>query len=762
MEVSMYYKLSDDELNNLHGQLTEKYGKNLMNEIRPFEERKLTALVAKQVSQDKQEQEITSVKEFVKEYLYRQLKETALITYLAMDKRKDFGVMGEQRISISFCRNILNIPNNREVTQFDADRFRRVLAECDKRNGNKSGDEYIAILKNASLELFENIYQYHSLVDINVLLKAIDADYYIFGTHKAPYGVKFIFGPIEKKDIAQNKAVIMQKEYIRFPQFVLSIAAEVFEDTTMIRQEACEVIFYNKWQKFYDQSKAESKRALHHTNSAIREGIKTKALALYNVSQKEDVLRIKDIFIEEMIDGILWHEMGHHVSHTDMDPLHKAFLNNFVEGDNIGNILGEALADWAPVKDQRKGAFSRFCELAKTDIKRATRDIYVYMSDGWYVDETEEFMGLMSNVLVGLAMYFINADSTVDFDRLVKEKDQIYAFLQKRYKILFDKLQDIIYKSSYEVGIHKIDYKVMEKKAYKMYQNTRNARPLEELKKFPPFWINLVGYLREFSKEGWRQYQDVLNEEAGLLEQMILKVITKGNEEKYKNSLREYITERAREIGLIKVVPEIDHNATIQKACDAVKMPKKIREQVQNRFTEIRNGKNYDISISYEGEKDPFIAVLQEMLLKSDYGEIKAGMLIGEYYNSEAEAEERKEYIKGELETLRDQLESEMYPEIDTLRVNDKYQIRPMVEELLTTVAFFDGHKLAEKIKSVEFTTFANDALMEVFIPLKRGYMDWNTSQSVWRVNQDLRPDEFMLQWTVDRVFLEALAEAYY
>jgi len=761
VEISVYSKLTDDELKNLHTQLTAKYGSVLQDDARSLEDRRLVKIVARKTSADKQEQEITSVKEFVKEYLYRQLKEIALLTYLAMDKRKDFGVMGEQRISISFCRNILNIPNNREVTQFDADRFRRVLDECDKRNGNKSGDAYIALLKNASLELFGKSYPYNSLVNVNVVLEAMDADYYLFGKYSAPYGVKFIFGQTEKKEIAQNKAILMQKEYIRFPQYVLSIAAEVFEDTTMIRREACEVIFFNKWQKFFDQSKAERKRALHHTNSSIREGIKSRALSFYDAANTADVMRVKDIFIEEMVDGILWHEIGHHVSQTDMEPLHKAFLNNFVEGDNIGNILGEALADWAPVKDRRKGAFSRFCELAKTDVQKATRDIYVYMSDNWFVDETEEFMGLMSNVLVGLAIYFINSDGSVDFARLNKEKDQIYGFLQKRYKILFDKLQDIIYKSNYEIGIHKVDYKVLEKEVYKMYQNTKNARPIEELKKFPPFWINLVGYLREFSKEGWRQYQNVLTEEAGLLEQMILKVITKGNEEKYKNSLREYISERSREIGIIKAVPEIDHNATVHKACDAMKMPEKVRAQVQNRFTEIMNGKTYDISISYEGEKDPFVAVLQEMLLKSGYGEIKAGMLIGEYYDPEAEAEERKEYIKGELETLRDQLESEMYPEIDILQVNDKYPIRPMVEELLTTVAFFDGHKLNEKIKSIEFTTFANDALMEVFIPLKRGYMDWNTSQAVWRINQDLRPDEFMLQWTVDKDFLEALIEAY-
>ncbi|GBR73689.1 hypothetical protein NO1_1016 [Candidatus Termititenax aidoneus] len=762
MEISIYSKLSNDELKKLHEQLAAKYGAALHDSTRSLEERRLTKLVAKRLKQpDKQNEELYSIREFVKEYIYRELKELALIIYLAMDKRKDFGVMGEQRVSISFCRSILNIPNNREVTQFDADRFRRILDECDKRHGNKSGDAYFAQIRNFSLDLLSKKYPYHSFVDMLVLLDLLDTDYYLFSTLGA-YKVSFIFGLVEKKEIENNKVYIMRQEYIRSPQYTLSLAAEVYQDATMIRHEACEVIFFNKWQKFFDQSKAERKHALHHVNSALREGIKAKALAFYGAQKTEDVLNIKETFIQEMIDGILWHEMGHHVSHGDIDPVQLAFRENMTQGEGVGSVLLEALADWAPACGQRKGAFTRFLELSKVDLNKATRDVYVYLSDNWFVDESEEFMGLTSNVLVGLAVYFLKNDGAVDFTRLAAEKDQIYGFLQKRLKNLFEKLLNIIYNAIYDVGIHRLDYKALAKEVHKLYQGTRNARSLEELPKFPAYWVNVVVYLRKFSKAGWEKYQEALNEEASLLEQMILKVITKGQTEKYNNSLREYIVTRAKELGLIQILPEIDSTAAVRAACAAMKMPDAVLEKVQVKFTEIMNNKPYEISISYDGEKDPFIAAVQEMLLKSGYGSIKSGMLIGEYYNPEVGTEERKQYIKNELESLRDQLESEMYPEIDILRVNGKYPAaKPIIEELLQTVTFLDGHKLAEKIKNVEFSPLDNDALLEVFVPLKRGYMDWNTSQAIWRINQDLRPDEFMLQWTIDRDFLEALIEAY-
>ena len=66
------------------------------------------------------------------EHLYRVLRDAALLQYLWMEKTSTFGPMGEQRVSISLCRNLLHIPNDREVTQFDADRFRRLLDEYNK------------------------------------------------------------------------------------------------------------------------------------------------------------------------------------------------------------------------------------------------------------------------------------------------------------------------------------------------------------------------------------------------------------------------------------------------------------------------------------------------------------------------------------------------------------------------------------------------------------------------------------------------------
>jgi len=431
----------------------------------------------------------------------------------------------------------------------------RLLDECDRRNGGKSGGEYLAYIKNYELELLGKKYPCACLFELNTIFDLLNMDLRLFCTN-SPFGVRFIFGTVEKYNMEENKAYIVKSEYIRSPQFVLSVAAEVIDDCSMIRKEACEVIFFNKWQMFFEQDPAEREYALFNVNSAIREGIKEKALNLYNAVKTEDILRIKELFIQNMINGTFWHETGHRVSLADMAPLHAAFWNNFPEGEGAGTVIIEALADWAPAKGKRKGTFAYFAELAAVNPKQACRELYVYMSDNWFVDENEEFMSLMSNVLVGLAISFINPDGSADFDRLNKEIVEIYTMFKERYKILLTKIFDVIYQAEYELGGHKLNYTELETETFNMYKDSKNAMPLDELRKTPAFWINISGYLEKFSKTGWKTYQKIINKEGEILEQLILKKVSNDNTERYNNSLREYIIQRAKETGIIgKEIP---------------------------------------------------------------------------------------------------------------------------------------------------------------------------------------------------------------
>ncbi|WP_461256074.1 hypothetical protein [Treponema sp. R80B11-R83G3] len=553
-EISMF---SSDDLYIMNLQFTAKYGIALHDTALTIEERRIKTLIAKKYEKPKmQKEEYRRICEFTKEYIYRQGKEFALLTYLAMEKKNNWGLMGDQRISIAFCRKILNISNFREVTQFDANRFTSILKEADKRHGNKSGDEYRDYLRQYQFELFGKKYCHDELRSLNNVLYLMEVDYYFFRYSDNNYGSEFIFGEINKLEHGNDKAFIIEKEYIRSPQFNLSCAGRTYNNTMLIRTEACEVILFNKWQKFYSQPIYEYKRALAHVNSSIREGFKAKALEYYGAKNTTDVYQISGLFINDMKLGVIVHEVAHHIVNGDMDPIHNAFRTNFYEEDVIGRALEEALADWAPEKDNRKGPIAYFCELAKKDIRNGTGNIYVNLSDNWFVDEDEEFLCIHSNVLVGLIYLFINSDGSVDFERIERDNKKIYDFLQEQFKILCEKSIDIIHNAIFDLGNRIIDYKALENEIHEFYQYGKYGVSLEKLYEYSSFWSETYLYLKKYSKEGWDKYQKMLTEQSNLVEKLILNMADSDNKKNYK-SVRDYIVERSKEIGVIKEPHEI-------------------------------------------------------------------------------------------------------------------------------------------------------------------------------------------------------------
>ncbi|MDR2096382.1 MAG: hypothetical protein LBP76_12840 [Treponema sp.] len=534
-KVSQYSDFSDKDLRALHTELTFKYGRFLSDCSIPSAERRIEKLIPAAAGENERAEELRKVREAVKEILFRQLKEWCLLIFLAMEKNKNWGSPGETRVFMSFCRNIMNIPNNREVTQFDADRFRRILGECDTRNGKKTAGAYLDFINGYHIDLLGMKFHNYELAHINDVFDLLGADYYLF-SKSDPYGSRFIFGEKTGIDAGGVKAILLRREFIRSAHFVLSIAAEIADDSTVIRHEACEVIFFNKYQQFFRQSKAELRHAAKHVNSALREKFKEKALAWYGIHKKEDITEaVKEAFIRDiMLDGIIFHEAGHHCSFADLNPVHAAFHNVLASSDHSGGVLLEALADWAPAKGERRGAFARFAELSKTDAGRANAAVYAYLSDAWFVDEQDEFMALMNDVLAALALHTVKPDGSVDFALIEREQHGIYGMLLKRYSDLTRRLLDILYRADYTIpadsgNLYEVAYETVETEVYRMYRNSVNYRPLEQLRLFPPFWINMAGYLKKYSPEGWKQYRAALETEAAGLRQAVLGLVTSNN-----------------------------------------------------------------------------------------------------------------------------------------------------------------------------------------------------------------------------------------
>ena len=278
------------------------------------------------------------------------------------------------------------------------------------------------------------------------------------------------------------------------------------------------------------------------------------------------------------------------------------------------------MADYASARNAEHGAMARFVEISETDINRASRCYYTYMSDNYFLDdENEDFMRLMTNVLISVAFYFINPDSSVDFSRLKNEYTQIYEIILNFFKKLCDEQMDVIRLAQYEVDSrilnytdltseilnmitqkqydrpgHTFNYSFLEKKINEEYQNNAvSSEDLPKLETFYEFWDLIIPYLKKHSKSGLEQSKQKLMEAAVSLEQTVINDILKDCGKDY-NSLHDYIVARAKETGILKEQPVINISATLNKMCNKIIMPVTARNYVENEFAKIMADKKTD------------------------------------------------------------------------------------------------------------------------------------------------------------------------
>jgi hypothetical protein len=698
----------------------------------------------------------------VHEHIRRQLSDHALLLFLYMEKTDDFGQMGEQRVSISFCRNILDLPASQEVTQEDADRFRELVDAFEKKLNISSVAKIKEHVGQFQLDILGEKLNLFNDKPINQYLEFLGIPFRIFvGNMKGL--TTFIYGNMETKTITGKDIVIIKKEVVRSPHYVLSIAAGQGSVGVFIRRESCETIFYNKWVSFFSLTPQERQIVNVHPHSGIREGIKEAALKHYQVSSAAELEKIKETFIQEMIEGIFYHEVGHEVGEKDVIPLEENCIakSRGVVGDDVIVVLKEAIADWAPAAERLSGPLWHFLQVSKKDKLKATRLIYVYLSDNWFIDADDEFMGIQTDLLCALILDFIQQDGEIDYTRLEKEFQGVYQFILKRYLGILERMFQILREATYSAGIHRINFDTLEKELYKVYTKDNKQLTMEELRAKTTYWVHLMGLVKSFSQETYNKLEEWIAESAKEVKLAVLEKVTRGELGKYNNSLREYIVQKMAEIGVFKKVAAPKVGLIVFDLAKSLKMPDTIEKKVAAQMEKILDGDSIDIAINYEGKPDPFWAVFQELLLRSGYGNIRSGMAVGENISSNDTPEEKKKHTLEALESIRDQIESEMYLEVKLLRVNSRYIDEDTFEGVLGEVKFYDGKELKEKLQSVQYIEIKTNSIFEVYIPLKRGYVDWNTSQAIWRINQEIRPEDYLKQWTIDAEFLKSVLEVF-
>ncbi|MFH1429801.1 MAG: hypothetical protein ABIH39_08695, partial [Candidatus Margulisiibacteriota bacterium] len=734
------------------------------------------------------------VRAIAEEHIIRSLYKLAHIQYLIMERTGDYGILGEQRVSISFCRLQRNIPSDRDVTQYDADSFRRHVVESRNNILSLSLQELEFRVNNYEINIMGKSFNLNQMDAVNNVLNVLGSNKKIFTRYSAQRR-NFIFGNITVRKKGLYKIFVFDTEDIRSPYLPLSIVAGTTMPKIMIRRQSCETIFFNKWQRALEYSVNERKRLFESLENNIGETLKAHAIKKYNVSTAEELSREQKLFVDEILEGVLWHEFGHViVKDSVFSPRYRA-LNDVFHSyeDPLSTIIGEFLADWAPQDKSIQGPLTSFINLAENPdtLKKAQRMIYVYLSDNWFLspDEQENILTGQTDILVAILLPYFKKDK-FDFTKFSKEKEKLFNKVLELYTKTIDHIIQPIYQARFNDKSGECSFVDLDLAMRELMETPERKKKWEKDGEYGYehyYWANMLGRTERHAPEYFKKVMKLLDESLIDFKTNLLEILVgPGNTAKYNHNLRTYLIEKMKELGFYTPVEPISNEEAVNMAIDETYIPYSSQDDVKGWFKAILDGKALIIAIDYPTEPVPALMVLQEMLVRGGVGNIMDGMFLEVHktmFSVKAlqqhekiiemkikdktavplteQDKQKKADLVDQINKLKNYIDERSILRIKNLKVNIHYGTEDDVRHIASTTILDDGFTLADKIYSYEEASLPSKRVFEVYLPLERGYFDWNTVQAVWRINQQLRPLDNNKEWLLDKTVLEAIIKGY-
>ncbi|RAP33871.1 hypothetical protein DID75_01125 [Candidatus Marinamargulisbacteria bacterium SCGC AG-410-N11] len=502
----------------------------------------------------------------IEDIICNAFKEYQLLTYLNYNLSNNWGEMGEQQIKISFCRNLLNVGHSEELTQEHATEFMNLIEKKSKdyKVDNLNADQMLKHLNSFTWNIFEEKYRVSNLNQINSLLIFLGSSLSVVG---GSYGSEKIFfmGKGNRKKVGSQFVLWLNSEIARTPNAIMALAAfnSAYTREICIRNESLKTIFYQKWIDMFDHSSEFTDDMYIERN--ISEGIKDHTLSLYNVQDKESLLKKEKQFIEDMGETIMYHEVGHIVSQSDILPITVSPIieASKIQGENILSTLLEIIADFSPNINDQKGPMQNLVDIAKENRNRADRMFYMYLSDVWFFDTEDEYMYLYSDLMALILLRYIKKDKQIDYKSLEhdlyfdpkKEPHQKDAkrFVNFLFKLLVSgstMLENIISNIEFEINGKKQEYKYIKELLYYNFKKKNVMIDESSYSFMTKYWSLMIHNVRLFSKDIKSIDIYLEQERKDILRKMFIATAGKKVAESYIYDHRQFIYDSFIQIGI--------------------------------------------------------------------------------------------------------------------------------------------------------------------------------------------------------------------
>jgi len=691
----------------------------------------------------------------VREVIMRQLKNLAITQYIYMKKTGNWGIAGEERITISFARCILNIPDEESVNHFTKDKFDLEIDFLEGKLGliDKNPDQILESIINYKLRLLGCFY-YLNRKELPAFLEKINSPdmLFLFDERGVP---AFIFGRSQKKKIHSINKYVIIDEHIRSPLKHLSVVASGYgNDNFLIRQTSMNVIFSTKYENYFCTPLHERFRISLNADLAIYEGLIKKIFLFRGINDIFQLNKKREVFIKDAMQLVEKHELGHVLGKEDRPVIHESMIAGNYKTYNIIECLEEGIAELHP-----DATADWLIRLSRKHKKRATSNYYMLLADAYFAYESSSF-NLLTDILCGILFQYINDDGSVDFLRLEQDLAGLYTFCQMQKSDIYDKLLKIIRMGKYFIAGQILSYEELQEYILAMYKSTGTVMKIEDLELSYDYWVNMLNYSSKFSSEVSEKLNQLLQNEAKNVEK---KILSFSEESRVFTTLREFIHAKALKAGIMEHVQIADFSLAVQKvaACQELSLSE------INNINDCIN-KLYDDDVyEFQSGFDPFVFFLQHMIEKSGVANLNDPIPV--FFSFIAQERNQKYYIKKFEEEIVSSLEEDL-AEICTglsaveLSKTVDVEINENLKHIDILKKIYLNKKLFFKQVNFTFSKLPRGLLLRVSVPHKPGFVDMNTWMAIQKINNQIYEysfDFFRYQYSISLLFLHVLTSGY-
>ncbi len=493
---------------------------------------------------------VGDIASLIESTIYGYVEYYAVMQYLYMEITGEWTEAGEDRVKNSFFAVINSFSSDKDLSYTDysssQDKINKLAALYKVENLSK--EELSGRIKSPKLEVLGLSFSFTETAKLNKLLTIVGSKRRVIMGLSGSY-TSMIFATATTVKYHDYEIHLLYKEEIRTPNAVNYIVAVIDQNQIAIRREVCEYIFYKKWLPVVEYEVSFLSFMNNLPENQVAEAIKQKVMHAYSVNNQEELLAVKDDFINKMMENFSYHEVSHDLLEDfNLTREEVAMVTAIsVQEENILTVMTEVLTEWMPGSLHLKGPMKNIADTAvkNSDNVKASQLLLTYMSDGWFLDTDTEFMHPYTYIMFAPLLKCIKSNAEIDFVELYGEINNIFDFFLTWYRNTISdvllKLKSMKYVDTDKEVLNYDVFKQRIEKCMNIYNELIDNVISDELK-ISQNWINFFSQMKALSPHNFESISMLVsNKEKQFYKDIILKFGDKEASLKYGEDIRSFV-----------------------------------------------------------------------------------------------------------------------------------------------------------------------------------------------------------------------------